>query len=66
MPLVVHDPYFSIWSTTDRLTGGPTRHWTGAPQELNGIVRVDGKSFRYLGNADESMPEFDEVQRRLT
>ena len=66
MPLVVHDPYFSIWSTTDRLTGGPTRHWTGAPQELNGIVRVDGKSFRYLGNADKSMPVFDEVQRTLT
>lgn len=65
-PLIAHDPYFSIWSTTDRLTGGPTRHWTGARQELNGIVRVDGKNYRYLGNADESIPALDEAQRTLT
>ncbi len=65
-PLVVHDPYFSIWSTTDRLTDGPTRHWTGAPQELNGIVRVDGKNYRYLGDADRGIPALDETHRQIT
>jgi hypothetical protein len=48
-PLITHDPYFSIWSTTDQLTEGPTRHWTGRPHSLEGIVRVDGKSYQFLG-----------------
>ena len=65
-PLVVHDPYFSIWSTSDRLTDGPTRHWTGAPQELNGIVRIDGKNYRYLGDAEREMPALDEIERTIT
>src|ERR1019366_10029123 len=65
-PLVVHDPYFSVWSTSDRLTGGPTRHWTGTAQEFNGIVRVDGQNFRYLGNVDGSGPALEETDRKLT
>jgi hypothetical protein len=65
-PLVVHDPYFSIWSNADRMTGGPTRHWTGARQELAGIIRVDGKNFRYLGEMDSDVPALEETQRTLT
>lgn len=65
-PLVTHDPYFSIWSMTDRLTGGPTRHWTGAQQQLNGVVSIDGRPYRYLGNADNALPALEEVQRKIT
>ena len=65
-PLVVHDPYFSIWSNSDRLTGGPTKHWTGARQELTGIVRVDGKNYRVLGETDEDVPALEETQRTIT
>ncbi|GAB3551508.1 glutaminase family protein [Spirosoma fluminis] len=50
-PLVTHDPYFSIWSTTDNVTDSPTRHWTGTPQSLEGVVRVDGKAYQFLGAA---------------
>jgi hypothetical protein len=65
-PLVAHDPYFSVWSMTDKLTGGPTRHWTGAPQQINGIVRVDNKNYRYLGDADQEIPALEETQRAIT
>ena len=65
-PLIVHDPYFSIWSDADRLTGGSTRHWTGRRQQIAGIVRIDGKNYRYLGDSEEEVPALDETQRTIT
>jgi hypothetical protein len=50
-PLVTHDPYFSIWSVSDTLTSTATRHWTGRPHALEGVVRVDGKAYQFLGAA---------------
>jgi hypothetical protein len=66
VPLIAHDPYFSVWSNSDELTGGPTRHWTGSPQRFNGIIRIDGHNFRYLGNADGRVPALKESSRKIT
>ncbi|MEZ0542784.1 glutaminase family protein [Fibrella arboris] len=48
-PLLTVDPYTSIWAFGDELTEQPTRHWTGRPHELNGLIRVDGRVFRFMG-----------------
>ncbi len=49
-PLVVHDPYFSIWSFSDKLNESTTKHWTGTDHSLMGIVNVDGKLYKFLGD----------------
>src|SRR5581483_8127266 len=63
-PLALHVPYFSLWSFNDELTDGPTRHWTGSPQRMTGFIRVDGKTFRFLGDYREISP-LKQVSRTL-
>lgn len=50
-PLITHTPYFSVWTFQDELNAGSTRHWTGEPQSLEGVVRVDGQAYQFLGQA---------------
>src|SRR6185503_17813650 len=54
-PLIVHDPYFSIWSFTDKLNESATRHWTGKDQSLLGMIRVDDKIYKFLGDVPRTL-----------
>ena len=48
-PLVTIDPYISAWSHTDKLYEDEVRHWTGTEHSLTGVLRVDGKCYRFMG-----------------
>lgn len=55
VPLLVNDPYFSIWSNYDNLNGGPTRLWCEHEKVIDGILRVDGTAYRFMGNGKEAI-----------
>ena len=48
-PLITIDPYISAWSHTDKLYEDDVRHWTGTEHPLVGVLRVDGKCYRFMG-----------------
>src|SRR6187200_2845053 len=54
-PLVVHDPYFSIWSFTDKLNESTTKHWTGKDNSLIGLISVDDKFYKFLGEPQREL-----------
>lgn len=52
IPLVLHDPYFSIWSSADHLYDADPVHWTGARQKMRGYVTVDDTVYCFMGDRE--------------
>ena len=65
VPLLVSDPYFSVWSPSDKLTDSWPCHWTGATNALCGLVRIDGKAFRFSGTPNFDVPALEQTACRV-
>ena len=57
IPLITVDPYFSVWSPTDKLYDSTTMHWTGKPNTIIGTVTIDGEEYRFMGAGDTPVIE---------
>lgn len=49
IPLITHDPFFSVWQNSDLPTGNDTTHWDGVSKALRGTITIDGVIRRFLG-----------------
>lgn len=49
VPLITHDPYFSIWLPSDHLYDEDTVHWCKHPQRIYGFLTIDGQDYCFLG-----------------
>lgn len=57
-PLVTVDPFFSIWSMSDRLFDDHTRHWTTTRMSIVGLAHIDGRAWRFCGRTRMDSPNW--------
>ncbi len=56
-PLITVDPYFSVWSTSNRLTDSDIKTWYSETCFLIGKAEIDGKEYMFMGSAaDMKLP----------
>lgn len=52
IPLLTHDPYFSIWSASDCLNDSDPVHWTQTRQQMKGYLVIDDIPYCFLGECE--------------
>lgn len=56
IPLITQDPYFSIWSTSDKPADDVTHHWTGRRNPMTLGVYIDDRFYLLIG---QNVPHSD-------
>ncbi|KAK8789943.1 hypothetical protein WA158_006723 [Blastocystis sp. Blastoise] len=55
VPLIVMDPFISVWSHNDNLYDTWPRHWKGSCMSMSGMIRVDKKAYRWMGDTSDGI-----------
>jgi len=67
-PLITNDPFFSQWSMSDKLTDSSVKHWSEVAQPVIGLIRIDGKTYRWMGIIPRGyyfgMPSVDAMEQK--
>ena len=65
-PLITSDPYFSVWSPSNKLNESNTVHWTNSPNTISGIATIDGKQYRVIGDLASDVPAMKQISSDCT
>jgi hypothetical protein len=66
VPLLTGDPYFSVWSESNNLTDTNTVQWDGNTQELVSLIRIDGTTYRLMGDDPSTLAAFPQTSLTVT
>ncbi|MEP6756071.1 MAG: DUF4965 domain-containing protein [Chthonomonadales bacterium] len=66
VPLVTHDPYFSVWSFDNKLTENWTHHWTGSIQAMCGLAMIDRRPYRFAAPNPDTLPAMEQTNLEVT
>jgi hypothetical protein len=66
LPLITHDPYFSIWSPDQNPSLTESVHWTQKQMPIRIMLRIDGTYYRLMGKVPAYVPEASFTGQRVT
>jgi hypothetical protein len=65
VPLFVQTPYLHTWLCGDRLADDVPKLWNGQIKGMAGILRIDGKAYRFMGLPTSTLPPLRQDQVRV-
>jgi len=65
VPLFVQSPYLNVWLCCDRLADEVPKLWNGPLKGMAGILKIDGKAFRFLGLPGSPLPALRQDSVRI-
>lgn len=65
IPIITHDPFFSVWSDKDHLNEGDLVHWSGLRQTIRGYIKVNEITYCFMGEAGK-IPTIEQTGLEVT
>ncbi len=65
IPLMVQTPYLNVWMMGDSCTDDWPKLWNGYVKGMTGLLRIGGKTYRFLGLPDSPLPAMKQEAVRV-